>query len=107
MKDKAYWRLSDDGKRWHLYYEPDDTYIATLEFDGRNFWYNCRIEGTAHYHEKAAGITPDEARRYVQNVVFGLLVKASGELAERIDDITSRLLAIYLMDVRDDNHGRD
>lgn len=107
MKDKAYWRLSDDGKRWLLYYEPDDTYIATLKFDGKNFWYNCRVGGTAHYHEKAAGNTPDEARRYVQNVVFGLLVTESQELAERVNDLTSRLRAIYLMDERDDNHGWD
>lgn len=107
MKDKAYWRLSDDGKRWLLYYEPDDTYIATLEFDGRNFWYNCRVGGTAYYHEKAAGITPDEARRYVQNVVFGLLVAESQEFVKCVNDLTSRLRAIYMMNEGADCHGRD
>lgn len=108
MKYDAYWRLTaDGGNRWGLYYSPDDTYLASLEFDGASYWYDCKVGGTVHYHERAVGSSPIEAKRYVQNVVFGLLVKESEELAERVNSLTSRLRAIYFMNERDDDHGRD
>lgn len=108
MKHDAYWTLTGGGgNRWGLYYSPDDTYIAFLEFDGASYWYGCKVGGTVYHHKRAYGSDPAEAKRYVQNVVFGLMVKESAELVERVNDLTSRLRAIYLMDERDDNHGRD
>lgn len=108
MKREAYWRFTSiGGDRWILYFIPDYTDIATLEFDGTSYWYDCKVGGTIHHHERAGGSSSAEAKRYVQNVVFGLLVKESAELAERIDSLTSRLRAIYMMNERNDDHGRD